>query len=115
MRRTRVGERRSGVVQERYRDVLSQFGYDMNAHREDADHVLDLGMGGVDRYRNIFPLDSSINRIGFEGGFYRTRIIYKLNNEENDIKTLSQLTGKWFIVKGFRMDYPLGEELDGFD
>lgn len=97
----RTLSRRIGIPQKRYREVLAHYGFDWS--NKDADHVTDLGMGGVDRYRNIYPLDKTINRLGFTG-FYNKRIVWKDSKTSTKISRLSRLTGKWFRIRGFSHD-----------
>ena len=95
----RTNASRSGVKQDRYRRVLAQHGYNMTARVEDADHVLDLGFEGGDEYDNMWPLNSGINRQGFNS-FPWVRIAKLDRNGKAEERQMMRMSHKTFKIIG---------------
>ena len=95
---------RSGTMQKNYREALESRGFDWSGL--DADHVLELGFKGRDRYTNLFPLDSAKNRWAYTGRWYTDYQIEYLKKGKGSKatakrSTIYKMSGKWFQVKGF--------------
>ena len=71
----------------------------MTARVEDADHVLDLGFEGGDEYDNMWPLNSGINRQGFNS-FPWVRIAKLDRNGKAEERQMMRMSHKTFKIIG---------------
>lgn len=93
-------------VQKGLNKHLSENGYKIgDDYQLDGDHVKDLGFNGDDEIKNYWPLNSGINRRGFQG--YNSRYIlnyYEVDLKGNEVpkaKSIGGMIGKYFYVKGY--------------
>ncbi|MCK6693856.1 MAG: hypothetical protein L6Q97_17380, partial [Thermoanaerobaculia bacterium] len=90
--------------QEELRTYLKYAQYDMNETNEQAEHVLDLSLGGQDSLQNLWPLETGLNippdqmideetgkQVGAKGGGQGGKLI-----------TSSTFNGKYFKVEKTR-------------
>jgi len=84
--------------------VLGLFGYSLSANDQEADHVKDLGFGGVDKLENLWPLKSATNQLGRT--YYSSYKVEYLDQGKVATSNLTQLGGKTFKIKGFQWPPP---------
>ncbi len=90
-----------GKIQEAFRFLMIEHGHDMNARKEDADHVKDLQFAGPDDFYNMWPLDEDVNRSAWEFG--KQSVTYLDDDGNLQITTLDDaaLLDRWFEIVGF--------------
>lgn len=109
--RTKSNRHKSQEPQRTYRAALTNCGY--NWKQNDADHVVDLGFGGYDRYDNLWPLSSRVNRRAYKDKYYfNYKVVRKVDDKHSEVKPISDLYGKKFVIGGYFYSipkpYPLG-------
>ena len=93
-----------GSGQDTLINMLGRLGYNMSSKGMEADHVKDLGFGGVDSLSNLWPLKADINQRGRDYySSYRVEYIEDGKVKEN---SLVSMPGKFFEIKGFRYPPP---------
>ncbi len=91
---------RSGGVrrpmQGRFRTLLRNYGFAWGSR--EADHVQDIAWGGlrVDRLRNLWPLEGSLNRAG--NAVYQQPVAYQDRGQPRS-STPGSLIGRWFRIR----------------
>jgi hypothetical protein len=78
---------------DRFVQVLATFGFSWSGRN--ADHVRDLGLGGVDDVQNLWPLDAATNRAG--NRIYDQWVWVK-DGDDVKVSQLGRLDNLWFRI-----------------
>jgi hypothetical protein len=101
LRRTRSSSVR-GPAARSFRTILHHYGHNWEARNHQADHVKDLGFGGHDNFRNLWPLGARQNAATARE-IYRQRIYYQVNGvRRQSTPGQGHNIGRWFIVNRVR-------------
>jgi hypothetical protein len=91
---TRVAASARGLgTADRFAQVLATFGYAWTGMN--ADHVRDLGLGGLDQVDNLWPLDAGTNRAGNR---VYDQWVWVKEGDDVRVAQVGQLEGKTFRI-----------------